>query len=112
MAEERIAPATAQQPASSFPRGLVAYKRTAEYTEASVPRGLLNAHSTKDGVWGRICVTSEQLVYCVKDPRRVPHEQILWPGIDGIVEPTILHEVRPNGSVTFTVEFMRMPVEK
>jgi tellurite resistance-related uncharacterized protein len=86
----------------------VSYKRTPEFTHANVPAGLLKAHSTKEGVWGRIRVTRGELVYSVNDPRRFQRDQILSPGIDGIVEPTIIHEVRPNGPVAFTVEFLRM----
>jgi len=91
---------------------LTPYKRTAEFTEASVPAGLLRAHSTKDGVWGRIHVLEGRLAYRVADPRRPPSEQILTPGAEpGLIEPTILHEVEPLGAVRFYVEFLRAGAE-
>ena len=77
------------EPASALPGGLSAYKRTPEFTEHTVPKGLLHAHSTKAGVWGRICVTSGELEYRVVDPARRPRELRLSRGTDGIVEPGI-----------------------
>ena len=96
-----------QEPASAIPHGVSAYKRTPEFTEYSIPAGLLNAHATKEGVWGRICVTLGELVYTVTDPRRHPQAVVLSPKRDGIVEPTILHKVGPKGPVSFFVEFLR-----
>ena len=32
---------------------------------------------------------------------------VLAPGVFGIVEPTVLHEVEPRGTVRFLVEFYR-----
>jgi tellurite resistance-related uncharacterized protein len=40
----------------SVPEGLQPYKRTATFTEATVPAALLNDHSTKEGAWGLIHV--------------------------------------------------------
>lgn len=82
------------------------YRRTAEFTETSVPAGLLRAHTTKAGTWGLIHVLEGRLAYRVVDPRRPISEAILTPdGPPGVVEPTILHEVEPLGSVRFFVEF-------
>jgi tellurite resistance-related uncharacterized protein len=84
------------------------YKRTAEFTEATVPAGLLRSHSTKEGTWGRIHVLEGRLAYRVSDPRRPASEQVLTPeGEPGLIEPTILHEVEPLGAVRFYVEFLR-----
>jgi tellurite resistance-related uncharacterized protein len=94
------------------PAGLRAYKRTAEFTEATVPAGLLKAHSTKAGVWGHIHVLEGRLAYRICDPRRPASETVLTPeGEPGVVEPTILHEVEPQGAVRFFVEFLR-PAEE
>ena len=35
----------------NFPEGLTAYKRTPEFTEQNIPKGLLNNHATKIGTW-------------------------------------------------------------
>jgi tellurite resistance-related uncharacterized protein len=90
----------------SLPPTVAPYKRTAEFTEATVPAGLLKAHNTKAGVWGLIHVLEGELLYRVTDPRRAAVEQVLTPsGPPGVVEPQILHEVRPKGTVRFYVEF-------
>jgi tellurite resistance-related uncharacterized protein len=97
---------------TSLPPGLAAYRRTPEFTEASVPRALLRAHATKAGAWGLIQVLEGRLAYRVTDPRRPTTETILSPGGEpGVVEPTILHEVEPLGPVRFFVEFMRASPE-
>jgi tellurite resistance-related uncharacterized protein len=97
-------------PADRLPAGLEAYRRTPEFSEASVPTGLLRAHSTKAGVWGLIRVLEGQLLYQVTDLRRVPTERLLAAGdTPGVVEPEILHQVEPKGSVRFFVEFFREP---
>lgn len=89
-----------------LPEGLSSYKRTATFTEASVPAGLLKDHSTKDGTWGLIQVEQGALRYLVTDDRRPPSERILTPEAEpGVVEPTILHRVEPLGAVRFYVEF-------
>ena len=99
--------AHAPEPASVLPTSVAPYKRTAEFTEATVPPGLLSAHSTKEGVWGRICVDEGTLLYRILDPRRQPRQFLLSPAVAGIIEPGILHEVRPRGRVRFFVEFLR-----
>jgi tellurite resistance-related uncharacterized protein len=93
-----------------LPPDVKPYRRTAEFTEATVPAGLLRSHTTKDGVWGVIHVQDGRLLYRVTDPRRTPSERVLEPGAaPGVVEPTIAHEVRPLGPVRFFVEFHRRP---
>lgn len=90
-----------------LPEGLEPYKRTATFTETTVPAALLSDHSTKRGVWGLIHVEAGTLRYLVTDPRRAPTERILAPESEpGIVEPTILHRVEPIGAVQFHVEFL------
>ena len=91
-----------------LPAGLRPYKRTATFTEDTVPAALLADHSTKHGVWGLIHVEEGVLRYCVTDPRRAPSERFLTAGREpGLVEPTVLHRVEPIGAVRFSVEFLR-----
>jgi tellurite resistance-related uncharacterized protein len=95
-----------------LPPDLRPYKRTAVFTETTVPAGLLRAHATKDGAWGLIHVLEGRLAYRVTDPRRAGSEQVLTPeDPPGVVEPTILHEVEPVGAVRFYVEFHRREAE-
>lgn len=95
---------------TNVPSGLGLYKRTALFTESSIPAGLLSDHATKRGVWGLIHVTQGALRYVVTDPRRASSDKLLTAeGEPGLVEPTILHRVEPVGSVQFHVEFLRSP---
>ena len=95
-------------PAEALPEGVTAYRRTPDFTELTVPHGLLQAHSTKAGTWGLIHVLEGALTYRIVDERRSETERRLEPGAaPGVVEPEILHEVTPQGSVRFNVEFFR-----
>lgn len=92
----------------SSPPPLQPYRRTPEFTEATVPPGLLKAHTTKDGTWALIHVLEGRLAYRIEDPRRPASDLVLTPeGPPGVVEPTILHAVTPLGAVRFYVEFCR-----
>lgn len=91
----------------SLPPDVAPYSRTPEFTEATVPAGLLRAHSTKAGAWGMIHVIEGRLAYRITDPKRPATETILTADQPGVVEPTILHEVAPLGPVRFYVEFHR-----
>ena len=91
-----------------LPPNVSPYKRTPDFTETTVPAGLLRAHDTKPGVWGLIHVLEGRLAYRVTDPRRPASETILSPEAEpGVVEPTVLHEIEPLGPVRFYVEFHR-----
>ncbi|MDA1372560.1 MAG: DUF1971 domain-containing protein [Proteobacteria bacterium] len=88
-----------------IPESATSYKKTPEFTEATVPAGLLKAHQTKAGTWGKINVTEGQLLYRVLEPEF--EEVLLSSEKYGVVEPTILHEVVLEGRVRFHVEFFR-----
>lgn len=88
-----------------IPDGTEAYQRTAEFSEESVPKGLLRDHSTKADVWGRICVLEGRLEYTIQTTPVETH--ILTPDQEGVVEPGVLHSVKPLGAVRFYVEFLR-----
>jgi len=91
-----------------MPKALQPYKRTATFTEATVPAALLNEHSTKEGAWGLIHVEEGRLRYLVTDPRRPPLVRELTPeSAPMLVEPTILHRVEPLGPVRFHIQFLR-----
>jgi tellurite resistance-related uncharacterized protein len=94
--------------ADALPPDLTPYRRTPEFTETTIPAGLLRAHATKEGAWGLIHVISGALAYRITDPRRPAVETVLTPEhAPGVVEPTIRHEVEPLGPVRFYVEFLR-----
>ena len=89
----------------ALPPQLTAYKKTPLFTETTVPAGLLAAHQTKAGTWGKIVVVSGELEYRILEPEL--EILLLTPERFGVVEPTVRHEVEPRGSVSFYVEFYR-----
>jgi len=88
-----------------LPKNLSPYKRTEMFRQDSIPTGLLHAHSTKAGTWGKIVVLRGRLRYRILEP--AVEEILLSPETAGIVEPTVPHEVEPIGEVEFYVEFHR-----
>ena len=92
-----------------LPADVRPYRRTAVFTEGTVPAGLLKAHTTKQGAWALIHVLEGRLLYRIEDPRRRSSEAVLTPDSPpGLIEPTILHRVAPLGPVRFYVEFHRV----
>lgn len=93
-----------------IPAGYESYARTATFTEDTIPQALLRAHTTKPGAWALIHVLEGRLIYRVVDARTQPLGQVLRPDAPpGVIEPTMLHFVRPLGPVAFYVEFFRAP---
>lgn len=87
----------------TLPPDVSAYKRTPEFTETTVPNGLLKDHTTKEGVWGKIVVLEGELEYVIQEPELEVVQ--LTPDFFGVVEPTVRHHVKPSGKVRFYVEF-------
>lgn len=86
----------------AMPAGASEYKRTATFTEHTLPAALRADHRTKAGTWARIVVEAGALEYHVRG--RVLR---LEPGQHGLVEPERPHHVTPLGSVLVHVEFWR-----
>lgn len=86
----------------SLPSNVVGYKRTDIFDETTVPQGLLNNHRTLPHVWGKIVVIEGKLTYIVSE-----EEYELTNGKPGVVEPQVIHCVRPEGKVRFYVEFYK-----
>ncbi|WLI91706.1 DUF1971 domain-containing protein [Massilia sp. R2A-15] len=89
----------------TLPEDVAHYKSTPEFTETTIPAGLLRSHSTAAGVWGRIKVLEGTLLYRVLEPAL--QEYVLAPDHPGIIEPQAKHEVAAIGPVRFCVEFHR-----
>ena len=83
---------------------LIAYKRTDTFDQDSIPKALLNEHSTKAHVWGKIIVQEGKLLYTITNDNE---EHTLTPDIIGIVEPKVNHLVAAIGKVKFYVEFYK-----
>lgn len=95
----------AQPAVKTLPADAVPYKRTPDFTEATVPAGLLHGHNTKAGVWARIVVLEGAVTYRILEPE--VSEVVLGPELHGVVEPTIKHEVALHRGARFYVEFYR-----
>ncbi len=85
-----------------WPSTLVPDHRTDEFTQDTVPAGLLKDHTTKAGVWAMIRVLEGELTYTVGDD-----VQTLTPKMPGFVEPEVPHSIEPQGEVRFYIEFYR-----
>lgn len=82
------------------------------FTATTIPKGLLKEHSTKSGTWGLIRVTQGRLEYQINDALSAGavRKFVLDPNLPGVIEPTILHQVKPlTEDVEFVVEFYRLP---
>ena len=90
----------------SLPANATPYRRTPEFTASSVPKGLLQSHRTKPGVWGKIVVLEGRLIYRILEPELAEHR--LDPEHQGVVEPAVRHEVQPLSDVRFYVQFYRI----
>lgn len=89
---------------SALPADVVHYKSTPEFTESTIPAGLLRDHATAAGVWGRIRIIEGNLLY-----REDGQERLLTPYAPRIVAPQVRHEVATAGPVRFCVDFFRKP---
>jgi tellurite resistance-related uncharacterized protein len=92
-----------------IPEHYVESRRTPRFDADSIPAGLRRRHTTRPGVWARICVTSGALDYRIHAPF---HEtQRVVPGHCGVVLPGVEHDVTPCGAVSFSVIFYANAVE-
>jgi len=98
-----------------LPDNVSAYKRTATFTEATLPAGLLGEHRTRADTWGVIHVLRGEVLYRILGPvgdssaadLAALEEHLLRPGVPGIVEPTVPHHLELRGPVELYVELHR-----
>lgn len=88
-----------------MPDGYAPYQRTPDFTQETVPEGLLKDHSTKAGVWALIHVVKGKLRYSIKAP--LGSHRDLSTESEGVVLPEVLHRVEALGEVVFYVEFWK-----
>jgi tellurite resistance-related uncharacterized protein len=89
---------------AQMPDGLHVVRSSPEWTELTMPQGLLRAHRLGGGTWGRIAVRSGELRFIMST--EPPVEVALGPGSSQAVPPEVDHEVRPLGAVRFTIDFL------
>jgi tellurite resistance-related uncharacterized protein len=88
-----------------LPANVTSYQKTPEFDESRIPKGLLKAHQTKEGVWGKIIIIAGQLEYTINEPET--ETVVLDKNNYGVVEPTVFHQVKAIGEVEFYVEFYK-----
>ncbi|MDQ3370338.1 MAG: DUF3565 domain-containing protein [Myxococcota bacterium] len=93
--------------AFEIPAGFVAYHRSPDFDELTIPEGLRRDHGTKPGVWAVIHVLAGRLHYVIEPP--LATERWLDASHPGIVVPEVKHRIEPEGEVRCYVEFHRAP---
>lgn len=91
--------------ALQFPEGLTESGRTAEFTAATVPTGLLNHHNTKAGTWGQLHV----LDGCVSYHPDGSSARDIQAGEHANIPPALPHSIRPDDMARFYVAFYTRP---
>ncbi|MEO8185324.1 MAG: DUF3565 domain-containing protein [Deltaproteobacteria bacterium] len=89
-----------------MPTGHGPYKRTASFTDATVPQGLLHRHSTKAGVWALVHV-SRGALELFETEAGGECRQLVSAGQNAVIRPEVEHRVAPLGELEFFVEFWR-----
>jgi len=89
-----------------MPAGYAPYKRTAMFTQTSVPKGLLHEHQTKAGVWALLHVTSGGLEFLEQEGNGEVGQRV-GAGQRAMIRPGVAHRVALQEDVEFCVEFWR-----
>ncbi|MCU1346054.1 MAG: hypothetical protein JWL70_2320 [Acidimicrobiia bacterium] len=90
-----------------MPSGLILARTTPEFTEHTVPAGLLAAHRVAAGTWGRLRVVEGTVRFVFEDDPEAARELLAGDGVD--IPPTVLHRVEPGPGSRFFVEFYVAP---
>ncbi len=91
-----------------LPDGFLAYKRTPQFNQDTVPKGLLSEHTTKADTWGILNIESGSLAYHITEPG-YEAEYVLGPEKRGVIVAERPHHIRIIGDVSFHIEFYRRP---
>ena len=89
-----------------LPPGLEWDRTTDEFTDTSVPAGLLRAHRVARGVWGRLQVLEGSLRFVWEDTT-AGEPLDLVAGDSLVIPPATPHRVEPGPGRRFAVEFHR-----
>ena len=78
------------------------YKTTAVWDQDSLPQAIRNAHNTKAGTWGLLCMLEGEVRLVFHDPARV---LVVTPASPGEIPPQEWHHVEVTGPMRMQVEF-------
>ena len=79
------------------------YRSSPEFTNTTVPAGLLKDHSTKTGTWGKLVVFSGTVRFIADDSPVV----VLNETQPGVIVPNLRHRIEVAGDTRFRVDFYR-----
>ena len=97
---------------SDWPSDLELVRTTPEFTETTVPAGLLAEHRVAAGVWGRLVVRTGELRFVFDDDADGANPgELVGAGGQVVIPPELPHHVVIVGPVVFVVEFHR-PAER
>ena len=88
-----------------IPESYSAYKRSAVFTESSVPKGLLKDHSVAEHCYAKIIVLEGEIEYTLSGESS--SSTTLTPENPGTIKPLVKHYINPLGKTRFYVEFYR-----
>lgn len=89
---------------AELPDGLTLVRSSPQWTEQTVPAGLLRAHRLASGTWGQIVVDEGQLRFIMSvEP---PIDIVLVPGSSQAIPPDVEHHVQPLGPVRLAIDFL------
>lgn len=92
----------------TLPNDVVAYTKTKTFKNETIPEPLLSNHATAEHSWAVIHMITGELKYTIGEDE----VHLLKPGHNGIVEPAVVHFIRPLGEVEFYLEFYKKPRTK
>jgi tellurite resistance-related uncharacterized protein len=79
-----------------------------EFTDVTVPPGLLRAHKLANDVWGKLLVRSGHVLFKFEASSSEPIDLAEGDHID--IPPDVHHYVEPRPDARFVIEFYREPV--
>jgi tellurite resistance-related uncharacterized protein len=91
---------------AELPEDLRWVRRSVEWSEHTVPGGLLRSHRLAEGTWGLLGVLSGRLGFrAATDP---PIDEVLVAGATQAIPPGVAHEVRLIGPTRFGIDFFAL----
>ena len=90
---------------AELPDGLTVVRTTGVWDEGTMPGGLRRSHRLGDGVWGRLCVQHGRLRFRARTEPVL--DQVIGAGGAQAIPPGVEHDVEPQGSVRFSLEFLQ-----
>jgi tellurite resistance-related uncharacterized protein len=91
----------------TMPEGLRLSRTTPEFTDRTVPAGLLSSHRVAAGMWGRLRVREGRVRFVFELEGGPPAIHVLDAGDHVDIPPDTPHHVEPERGSRFVVEFHR-----